>query len=273
MLTRACSFFLGLALAATACAQAPGPLSGRLTVTGASSMAPLLEDLARRFRALHPAVEVRVEGGGSGRGIADALAGRADIGMVSRELKPGELALFAIPVARDGVAFLVHRDNPVRGVTRAQAAAVFTGRIAGWKALGGADTPIVVGKRSAGHKGSELVPALLGIEPADIKAHAELGNHDEVVAFVAARPGAIAFLSVARAHHAARSGKPLRPLALDGIEPAIGSVRAGTWPLSRPLNLVTRSVPSGLARAFIEFTRSPAARPVILEHDYVPYLS
>lgn len=39
-------------------------------------------------------------------------AGKADIGMASRELTPRESALFAILIARDGVVFVVHKDNP-----------------------------------------------------------------------------------------------------------------------------------------------------------------
>jgi ABC-type phosphate transport system substrate-binding protein len=61
--------------------------------------------------------------------------------------------------------------------------------------------------------------------------------------------------------------------AFDGIAPGSGSIRDGTWPLSRPLNLLTRRVPAGAAKAFIEFALSPAAREVILDHDFVPYLN
>ena len=269
-------FLLCLLLAAaplTGIAQgtANAPLTGKLLITGSSTMAPMVEELGKRFCALHPGVAITVESGGSGRGVADALEGRADIGMASRELSPKEQALFAIPIARDGVAFVAHKDNPVKGLTRAQALELFTGGIADWKALGGTAARIEVVTRKPGHSSLELVSHYLGIAPEAIKAAHVMGNSAEVRRLVAANRNAIGFLSAGAVDDAVQKGAPLKPLALDGIAPGIGAVRDGTWPLSRPLNLLTRRVPAGAANAFIEFALSPAARQVILEYDFVPY--
>ena len=250
---------------------ASAPLAGKLLITGSSTMAPLVEELGRRFRARHPGVAITVEAGGSGRGVADALAGRADIGMASRELSPKEKALFAIPIARDGVAFVVHRDNPVKGLSRAQALELFTGKIADWKTLGGATARVDVVTRKPGHSSLELVSSYLGIAPEAIQATHTAGDNPEVRRLVAANRNAIGFLSAGVVDDAVQKGQPLKPLALDGVPPGIGAVRDGSWPLSRPLNLLTRRVPAGAAKAFIEFALSPAAREAILEHDFVPY--
>ena len=64
--------------------------SGRLQLTGSSTMGPLLAQIAERFEKLHPGVRIDVQTGGSSRGISDAARGLADIGMSSRELKPSE---------------------------------------------------------------------------------------------------------------------------------------------------------------------------------------
>ena len=247
------------------------PLAGKLLITGSSTMAPLIEDLGKRFRTLHPGVAITVEAGGSGRGVADARDGKADIGMASRELTPQEQALFAIPIARDGVAFVVHKDNPVGGLTRAHALAVFTGKTPDWKALGGPVARIEVVTRVRGHASLEIVSHYLGIAPETIKAAHIMGDSAEVRRLVAANRRAIGFLSAGAVDDAVQKGLPLKALALDGMAPGIGSVRDGTWPLSRPLNLLTRRVPAGAAKAFIEFALSPAARAVIVDHDFVPY--
>ena len=271
------AFLLCLALAAaplSGLAQAPStrtPLTGKLLITGSSTMAPLVEELGKRFRAQHPGVVITVEAGGSGRGVADALAGKADIGMASRELNQKEQALFAIPIARDGAAFVVHKDNPVQALTRAQALAVFTGKVADWGELGGRPAPIEAVIRTSGRGLMEIVPHYFGIAPEAMKAAHVIGENVDVVRFVAANRNAIALFSVGAADDAAQHGFPLKPLALDGKVPGSGSVRDGTWPLSRPLNLLTRRVPVGAAKAFIEFALSPAARAVILEFDFVPY--
>ena len=253
--------------------KAPAPLAGKLLITGSSTMAPMVEELSKRFRTRHPGVAVTVEAGGSGRGVADALEGKADIGMASRELNPKEKALFAIPMARDGVAFAVHRDNPIGGLARTQLLAVFTGKTAEWKALGGRAARIEAVTRTSGHSSLELVSRYFGIAPEAIKAAHVVGDNAEVVRLIAANRNAIAFVSTGAVDEAVQKGLPLKPLALDGIAPGIDSVRDGSWPLSRPLNLLTRRVPAGAAKAFIEFALSPAAREVIVAHDFVPYLN
>lgn len=270
------AFLLSLVLAAaplSGLAQAPSstPLTGKLLITGSSTMAPMVEELGKRFRAQHPGVSITVEVGGSGRGVADTLEGKADIGMASRELNQKEQTLFAIPIARDGVAFVVNKDNPVQALTQAQALAIFTGKIEHWGVLGGHAARIDVVTRKPGHSSLEIISHYLGIVPSAIKASQVLGNTAEVQQFVAANRNAIAFLSAGGVDDAVQKGRPLKPLALDGIAAGIGSVRDGTWPLSRPLNLLTRRVPAGAAKAFIEFALSPAARQVILEYDFVPY--
>lgn len=248
-------------------------VTGRLRLTGSSTMAPLMQDLAKRFQTLHPGVKITVEAGGSGRGIADAIAGRADIGMSSRALEPHEKkALFAISIARDGVAFVVHRDNPVRTITREQLIAVFQGRITNWKALGGKDQPIHVVTRKPSNSSLALVTEYGGIKAEAIKAHRIAGDHPEPLQAVLGNPAALAFFSFGLAQDAQQHGRPIRLLAVDGVPATAGELRAGTYPLSRPLNLLTRTVPAGTARAFIEFVQSPAARAAIEEHDFVPYL-
>ena len=74
-------------------------------------------------------------------------------------------ALFAIPIARDGAVFVVHKDNPVGGLTWTQALAVFAGNTADWKALGGPDAGIEVVSRTSRHSPLEIVSAYFDIAP------------------------------------------------------------------------------------------------------------
>lgn len=46
-------------------------LTGKLVITGASTLAPLIAEIGKRFEILHPAVRIDVQTGGSSRGIAD----------------------------------------------------------------------------------------------------------------------------------------------------------------------------------------------------------
>ncbi len=114
-------------------------LSGRLTLTGSSTVAPLVAEIGKRFESLNPGVRVDVQSGGSARGIADARSGLADIGMVSRGLKSEEEDLKSFAIARDGIGMIVHRDNLVPTLSDEQVIAIYTGRLADWSEVGGAE--------------------------------------------------------------------------------------------------------------------------------------
>ncbi len=62
----------------------------RLLTTGASTMGPLVAEIAKRFEQQHPGVRIDVQTGGSSRGVADARSGLAGIGMGSPGLNPDE---------------------------------------------------------------------------------------------------------------------------------------------------------------------------------------
>jgi len=262
------TFIFPAPVAAQPAAQA---LAGKLRLTGSSTLAPVMTELAKRFRLLHPGVEITVEAGGSSRGAADALAGHADIGMVSRELHPDERALFVFTIARDGIALHVHRDNPVAQLTRMQAVELLAGRTGNWKALGGPDAKIEVISRKEGHSSLEIVSHHFGLDPREIKAAQVVGDNAEAARALAANRNALSFFSVGYGEDMMQKGMPLKVLALDGMEASIQAVRAGKWPLARTLNLVTRAVPAGAARGFIEFALSPQAHETIRQYDFVPY--
>lgn len=259
-----------MALAAVAMPLRPQDGS-RLVLTGSSTLAPAMAELGRRFQSLHPGLTVQVEAGGSSRGAADARSGKADIGMVSRALHPDEKALFAFTIARDGIALVVHRDNPVKALGREQVIGIFRGQIRSWKAVGGADAAIQVAARTPGHSSLELFSFYFGLSPQDLRSDRSAGDNAEALAAVLQDSRVITFVSVGAVERAIKQGKPLRALPVDGVEATAASLRSGEYPLARPLNLVTRAVPKGAARAFIEYLQSERGRALLESFDFVPY--
>lgn len=94
--------------------------------------------------------------GGSARGINDARKGIADIGMVSRALKPDEKYLHAYAIALDGVGIIVHVSNRIPALSRRQTIDIYTGQIVNWKVVGGSDAPITVVNKAEGRSTLEL---------------------------------------------------------------------------------------------------------------------
>lgn len=244
----------------------------RLLLSGSSTLAPLMSELARQYHLSHPEIAIMVSPGGSQLGIADARAGKVDIGMVSRALHPDEKDLFAFTVAREGVALVVNRENPLRSVSWTQAVELLTGRTANWKALGGPDAAVLVISRPAGYSSLEVVSKFFRLEPQDIRAGVLAVDSSEALYAAATNRHALVFFSAGLAEREAARGVPVRALQLDGIPATSAAVREGRYPLVRPLNLVTRAIPTQSARAFIEFVLSPTASKTIEQYDFVPFL-
>ena len=242
----------------------------KLVITGASTVAPLALEIAKRFEQKNPGVRVDVQTGGSSRGVNDARSGVADIGMVSRALKPDEQDLKASAIALDGVAVILHKSNPVRALSADQVRAIYTGKVVNWKEVGGKDQRITVVNKAEGRSTLELFLAYFQLKNSEIKAQVVIGDNQQGVKTVAGNPGAIGYVSIGTGEFEVEQGTPLQLLPLDGIAPTSDAVRSGKFPLSRPLNLVTKGEPTGRAKQFIEFAKSDQVNDLVKEQFFVP---
>ncbi len=242
----------------------------RLIITGSSTMAPLVSEIGKRFETLHPGNRVDVQTGGSSRGIADAVTGLADIGMASRALKPQEAHLFGSVIAYDGITIILHRDNPVQILTDAQIRDIYTGTSTNWKTVGGNDAPTMVVNKAEGRSTLELFLQYFNLKNRDIHAHVVIGDNEQGIKTVAGNPHAIGYVSIGTAQYDANHGIRIRLLPLQHIPATIETVREGTFPLSRPLTLVTQSPPAGLIKTFIDFAQSLQVHDLILKQYFVP---
>jgi phosphate transport system substrate-binding protein len=257
---------------AHAAESSPVPrLPGRLVVTGSSVLAPMVTDIARRFEQTHPGVKLEVQTSDSGKAISEVRRGTADIGMVSRAVRENERDLFAFAITRDGVAIIAHRDNPVRKIDSGQLSDILTGRTVNWKSLGGRDAPITLAWRSRGQGGSERVLDQLKLNRAQVGPHVPIATALEALQFVSNNPNGIALASVGDAERSAKQGVPIRLLAYNGVPASTRTLQNHTYALSRPLTLVTRRLPEGLQKEFIDYALSAEVVDIQVKHAFVPY--
>ncbi len=253
--------------------QVGDQLTGQLVLTGSSTVAPLIGEIAKRFEQTHPDTRVDVQTGGSSRGVADARRGTADIGMVSRALNADESDLTAYPIALDGVAVILHSDNPLSVLTEEQIVAIYTGRVTNWRELGGADAPITVVNKAEGRSTLELFLSHFKLRNEDIKPSIIIGDNQQGIRTVAADPNAIGYVSIGTAAYEASRGTAIKALAMNGIEATLENVRNGSFPLSRPLHLVTlgpAAQASALARSFIDYAASAEVSDLTEAQYFVP---
>ncbi|MEH1812610.1 MAG: phosphate ABC transporter substrate-binding protein [Nostoc sp.] len=245
-------------------------LQGKLVLTGSSTIAPLAAEIGKRFESQHPGARVDVQSGGSSRGVSDARQGVANVGMVSRALlKPEENDLKAFSIARDGVTVILHKDNPVKSLNNKQVVDIYTGKVTNWKQVGGTDGAITVVNKAEGRSTLELFTHYFKLKNTDIKAQVVIGDNQQGIKTVAGNPNAIGYVSIGSAENSAANGVAIKLLPVNGIAATTANVQNGTFPISRPLNLVTKTQPQGLTKAFLDFAQSQQVNDIVQKQNFV----
>ena len=242
-----------------------GAASGSaLTVAGSTSVQPFVEKWAEVWGSRQAGWVVNVQGGGSTAGIRAAQSGTAQVGTVSRELKPEEQGLTPIVVARDGIAVIVHRDNPVTDLTLEQVKGIFTGAIKRWSELGGADKPITVITREEG-SGTRGAFEELALSQQPIASSALVQDSTGAVREMVHRDGsAIGYISIGLVN------QQVRALKISGVVADEAAVVAGTYRLVRPFLFVVKGTPSGATKEFLDFVLSPEGQELVRREGLIP---
>ena len=242
----------------------------KLTITGSSTIAPLMTEVAKKYESLHPGVRVDVQSGGSARGVSDARKGTADIGMVSRKLGDEEKDLVGYAIAKDGVCIILNKANSVQELADQQIIDIYTGKITNWKAVGGKDAPITVVNKAEGRSTLELFLHYFKLKNSDIKASVVIGDNEQGIKTVAGNPNAIGYVSVGTAEYSEKNKVAIKTLPTGGVAATTKNVELEKFPFSRPLNLVTFGKVGPLAQDFIKFATSKEVAPLIEEQYFVP---
>ena len=266
--------FLLLTAVLVACGHAPSStptatedsLTGRLTFAGSTTMQPLVAQLADDFRILHPHVVLDIAAGGSAVGIQAVHDGTADIGMASRGLSADEAkGINQYKVAIDVLAIIVHPGNPVAKITLDQLKGIFLGQITNWRELGGPDVAIVPVQRetSSGSRGA-FDDLVLQKQEASAPNLATAITAGDEAARVAGDPGAIGYVGFGNLDNSTVV------IAVNGILPTQETARDGSYPLLRPLLLMTGPLSQPLAQTFIDFVLSPDGQQQVQDLGWIP---
>ncbi|MEM0467304.1 MAG: PstS family phosphate ABC transporter substrate-binding protein [Candidatus Thermoplasmatota archaeon] len=158
-----------------------------IKIEGAFALTPMMEKWALEYRKIHPDIIIDINANGAGAGMANALLGLADIGMVSREVNNTEIqrGAFWVSVVKDAVVATINARNPVlstileKGITKQQLRDIFiTGNISTWGQLIGNSSitdKIIVYTRSDSCGAAETWANYLGpYKQNDLGAHVDL---------------------------------------------------------------------------------------------------
>ena len=235
-------------------------ITGTVATDGSTSMEKVIGALSEAFMANNADTTVTYNPTGSGSGITAVQEGTCDIGLSSRALKDEEKAagLKETVLAYDGIAIIVHPDNPVSDLSIEQIAQLYTGEITNWKDVGGNDAEVVLIGREAASGTRDGFESITGTKD-KCQYRQELTSTGDVITAVSQNPDAIGYASLASIKDSVKA------LNVDGVTPSEDTVKDGSYKVQRPFVLVTveGKALSPVAQAFFDYATSSDAAAII----------
>ncbi len=235
-------------------------VTGTVATDGSTSMEKVIGALSESFMANNADTTVTYNPTGSGSGITAVQEGTCDIGLSSRALKDEEKAagLKETVLAYDGIAIIVHPDNPVSDLSLEQIAKLYTGEITNWKDVGGNDAQVVLIGREAASGTRDGFESITGTKEKCLYRQ-ELTSTGDVITAVSQNPDAIGYASLASIKDSVKA------LNVDGVTPGEDTVKDGSYKVQRPFVLVTveGKALTPVAQAFFDYAVSSDAAAII----------
>lgn len=248
-------------------------LSGTITIQGSDTMVNLATAWAEKFMDENPDVEVTVQGGGSGTGIAALINGTVDFANASREMKEEEIAEAESKgvkpvehkVAIDGIAVIVNKANPVEALTMDQLGKIFRGEITNWKEVGGPDKPIVLLSRDSSSGTYEYFKEeVVGKDKEYAKTAKLLPSSQAIVDEVKANEAGIGYVGLGYI------SDDVKVLAIDGVKASVETAKDGSYPIARYLYMYSNGEVEGLLKAYLDWILGPEGQALVADEGFVP---
>lgn len=238
-----------------------------VSTDGSTSIERVIGSLGEAFENENEGVSFTYNPTGSGTGIQAVLEGRCDIGLSSRGLKDEEKeqGLTETVLAYDGIALIVHPDNPIDDLSAEMISDIYTGKAANWKSIGGDDSQIVLIGREAGSGTRDGFESATGTKDA-CDYRQELTSTGDVITTVAGNPGAIGYASLASV------SDKVKVVSVDGVLPSEATIKDGSYVVRRPFVLVTKADKklSDTAQRFFDYATSGDTADIILGAGVIP---
>ena len=242
-----------------------------IVIKGSTTVLPIAQPCAEIFMDQNPEIDISVQGGGSGVGVASIIDGTCDIGNSSRPVKEEEVVtaqekgvdIFENIVARDAIAVIVNPANTITDLTLESIKAIYTGEISNWSEVGGANQTIVVVSRDSASGTFEAFNEL-ALKKERLRPDSLLqASNSAVATTVANTPGAIGYVGLGYVTDR------IKAVPVNGIIASKETVNSGTYPLARPLFMYTNGEPTGIVKEFIDFVMSEEGQKLVEENGFI----
>ncbi len=230
-----------------------------LAYVGSSTVGKFMHEAAVEYKKIAFKINTKPESGGGENATA---AGKTDLGGVAREVKPKILArdVNKFLIGRDAIAVLVNSNNPVDELSSAQLKGIFTGKITNWGEVGGNDLAINVYVTNAQSATRKVFGKIILGDAKYAGSRLNTVRPDPAIADkIVSDDGGIGQLSFALLS----DSSALKRIKPDGHQ---ASVNNPSYPITRPLYLITKGEPEGDIKDFIEWSQSDAGQAVVKRH-------
>ncbi|MFF0334849.1 phosphate ABC transporter substrate-binding protein [Streptomyces fimicarius] len=267
-----------LSAALTGCAGSAKAGSDAIQASGSTTVAPVASDAAEALKAKGLNITVATQGGSAG-GISQLGTGQINIALSSKPLSEKDQKAYpdtnfvTTQIGADAVGVIITKevaDGGVKGLTKAQVAGLFEGKITNWKEVGGPDLQVFVYDKEPGRGTREVLDKFIygeGEAPAPPKSanYAIVGGNLETRNKLKSTRGSIAPLSTGFIE-----GHPeLVAVPLEDVAPTLENVASGKYPMTRPLYMITNGRPKDGVKQYIDYILSPEGQKLLPRHGYL----
>lgn len=261
---------LGLLIAAVALLATPAIAQAKtITISGSTTVAPLATLLAKGYvkSKAGKGTKFKLLQGGSDIGVADVSRGRVSVGMSSRIPKPSDAGgLVFNEIAKDALCIGTHPTNPVSNLTQEQVQAIFSGEVRNWNQVSGSNKSgtINVVTRTAAAGTDDAFNKIFLAPKKTFAGATQKASNGLIQQQVQRDPLAVGYISLA-------FQRGVNVAKYKGVPCNLRSAKAGQYPGTRPLFLVTRGAATGPVKSWIGWIRNNKTALKIAAKEWVPF--
>jgi len=245
-------------------------LTGKLTISVTGREQAVFEKASVKFEKLHPRVRVRFAATDGADPLAALAESSADIAVVGRTPKPEEQDWTGTIVGWEGIAIMVNASNRMQEVTLKQVTDLFSGTVKTWDELGGLEARITIVNREEGKGVRPYLEQLLSLSGKFVNGKGVVEPDKEAIRVISGNLNAVSYVNLSAGVGNVSVGVPIRLLAINKVDPEPANVSSGAYPLRRPIVVVTKTPPSPVVKAFVDFMLDKEGQKTVQEEDFVP---
>ncbi len=260
---------------------------------GSTSLYPIMSSLASSFTETYVTwdqadasfpdsnISIYVAPGGSGVGVAAAIDGTADFGMLARDIKDSEVEALGenyseYVVARDALTVSVNAENPITEVLddlpTETIRQIFAGELTTWNEVDEAlpEEGINVYIRDLSGGAYEVFQKTVMGDSDVTPSATQSASMTELATNIAGDPWAIGYAGYGAYNKANADGQVLTALKVDGIEASEENILNGSYTIQRPVMFVSGTEITDSEQAFIDYIFSETGYSVVEANGYIP---